>query len=301
MKYACIAQHRGEYPVRLMCRALQVSPAGFYAAQDRTPSARTRQDQRLRLAIRTAHAASRRRYGAPTIHAVLRADGMRCGRKRVARLMRLDGLRGTPPRRFRLTTQSDPRLPSAPNALARRFRVAEQRERDRVWAADITYLWTEEGWLYLAVVLDVASRRVIGWCADARLDDSLAIRALSQALRLRRPAAGLVHHSDRGMQYASAAYRSLLQQHGATSSMSRKGNCWDNAVVESFFATLKKDLRAGRRGDQRSAMGWATRDEARAALAAYIDTWYNYQRRHSALGYRSPYHYERELARLRHS
>ena len=274
-----------------MCRALAVSPAGFYAAQHRPPSARAQADHRLRLAIRTAHAASRRRYGAPMIHAELRDLGLCCGRKRVARLMRLDGLRGTRPHRFRVTTQSAHRLPIARNELARQFSVAVQRERDRVWAADISYLWTQEGWLYLAVVLDVASRRVIGWCADARLDDSLTIRALTRAVRLRRPAPGLLHHSDRGVQYASAAYRALLQQLGIRRSMSRPGDCWDNAVVESFFATLKKELRA--------EGVWSTRDAAHAALARYIDGWYNSQRRHSTLGNRSPYHYERELARLR--
>ena len=300
MKYACIAQHRGpqvpreqRYPVRLMCRALQVSPSGFYAAQGRPPSARAQQDQRLRLAIRTAHAESHRRYGAPKIHAELRAQGQRCAKKRVARLMQLDGLRGRTRRRFRVpTTQSAHPLPIAPNHLDRQFSVAVQRERDRVWAADITYVPTQEGWLYLAVVLDVASRRVIGWCADERLDDSLTIRALTQALRHRRPSTGLVHHSDRGVQYASAAYRALLQQQGLTSSMSRKGDCWDNAVVESFFSILKNELRPERER-------WATRALAHAALAPYIDTWYNYQRRHGTLGFKSPYHYERDLARLR--
>ena len=293
MKFAAIARHRGEYPVRLMCRALHVSPAGFYAAQQRPASARSQQDQRLRLAIRTAHAESRRRYGAPKIHAELRAHGLRCGQKRVARLMRLDGLRGTSPRRFRVTTQSRHPFPIAANQLDQQFSVAVQRERDRVWAADITYFWTREGWLYLAVVLDLASRRVIGWCADEGLDESLTLRALTHALRLRRPRAGVLHHSDRGVQYASTAYRALLAQHGLTMSMSRRGNCWDNAVVESFFAILKTELRP--EGERE----WPTREHARAALARYIDGWYNFQRRHATLGYRSPYEYERELARLR--
>ena len=298
MKHACIARHVGEYPVRLMCRALQVSPAGFYAARHRGPSARAQQDQRLRLAIRTAHAVSKRyggAYGAPKIHAELHAQGLHCGKKRVARLMRLDGLRGSSPRRFRVTTESQHRLPLAANHLQRQFSVAVQRERDRVWAADITYFWTREGWLYLAVVLDVASRRVIGWCADEGLDDSLTRRALQHALRLRRPAPGVLHHSDRGVQYASTAYRALLQQHGLTISMSRKGDCWDNAVVESFFAVLKRELRPD--GER----VWPTRRHLQAALARYIDGWYNLQRRHATLGYRSPYHYERELARLRNA
>ena len=298
MKYACIARHLGEYAVRLMCRALQVSPAGFYAAQHRLPSVRAQQDQRLRLAIRTAHAVSKRHggaYGAPKIHADLCEQGLRCGKKRVARLMRLDGLRGCSRRRFRVTTESRHTLPIAANHLQRQFSVAVQRERDRVWAADITYFWTREGWLYLAVLLDVASRRVIGWCADAGLDDSLTRRALQQALRLRRPAPGVLHHSDRGVQYASAAYRAILEQHGLTMSMSRKGDCWDNAVVESFFAILKTELRP--EGDR----VWSTRQHAQAALARYIDGWYNLQRRHSTLGYRSPYQYERDLARLRNA
>lgn len=294
MKYACIAEQEGTYATRLMCRALGVSPAGYYAAQHRPPSAHAVADQRLRLAIRAAHRESHRRYGAPKLHAELRAQGLRCSRKRVARLMRLDGLRGTTPRRFRVTTESRHAFPVAPNHLDRQFSVAVQRERDRVWAADITYLWTQEGWLYLAVVLDVASRRVIGWCADEGLDESLPRRALEQALRLRRPAPGLVHHSDRGVQYASRAYRALLEQHGITSSMSRKGNCWDNAVVESFFAVLKAELHP-----EWGQRVWPTRAIAHAALGRYIEGWYNLQRRHATLGYLSPYHYERELARLR--
>lgn len=290
MKYACIARHRGEYPVRLMCQWLQVSRAGFYAAQRRPPSARARANRRLRLEIRAVHAASRQRYGAPKIHAELRAQGVRCGRHRVARLMRVEQLRGCRPRAFRVTTQSGHRLPVAPNVLARRFEPAVYRERDQVWVADITYLPTREGWLYLAVVLDLGSRRVIGWCADHRLDHSLVLRALHQALTLRQPRPGLIHHSDRGVQYASAAYQAVLAEHGITCSMSRTGDCWDNAVVESFFATLKNEL---------CITGpWPTRDAARRDLAEFIDRWYNHQRRHSALGYRSPVQYERDLARL---
>ena len=195
MKHACIARYRGEFAVRLMCELLAVSPSGFYAAQRRAPSARAQTDQRLRLAIRTAHATSAGRYGAPKIHAELRDQTIRCSRKRVARLMRADGLHGTSPRAFRVTTQSAHAAPVAANVLARRFAVPE---RDRVWAADITYLRTAEGWLYLAVVLDLASRRVIGWDADARLDQSLTLRALHRAVALRRPRPGVLHHSDRG-------------------------------------------------------------------------------------------------------
>ena len=287
MKYACIARHRGEFPVRLMCRVLAVSPAGFYASQTRPPSARARADQRLRLEIRTAHAESRRRYGAPMIHQELRARGIVCGKKRVARLMRLDGLRSKRPPAFRVTTQSGHACPVAPNALARHFDVGVHNECNRTWAADITYLATGQGWLYLAVVLDLASRRIVGWCADARLDQSLTLRALQMALRHRRPRAGALHHSDRGVQYASAAYRQLLTQHHIACSMSRLGDCWDNAVVESFFATLKTELA--------SDAAWPTRWAAQHALWEYIELWYNRQRRHQTLGYRTPVQYEREV------
>jgi transposase InsO family protein len=202
--------------------------------------------------------------------------------------MRQEGLRGRCRQKFRVTTQSSHREPIAANLVARQF--APSSERDRVWAADITYLWTLEGWLYLAVVLDLASRRVVGWCADRTLEHSLALRALQQAFVFRRPEPGLIHHSDRGVQYASAPYQALLAAHGARPSMSRRGDCWDNAVVESFFATLKTDL---------APMRWATRAAAQRELCKYIDGWYNLQRRHSALGYRSPIQYERDLAQLR--
>jgi transposase InsO family protein len=206
--------------------------------------------------------------------------------------MREDGLRGRCPRRFRVTTtQSGHREPVAANGLARRFQPADNQERDRVWVADITYLSTQEGWLYLAVVLDLASRRVIGWSTAAHLEHSLALRALEQAVALRRPVPGLVHHSDRGVQYACGAYQAVLQRHGMIGSMSRAGNCWDNAVVESFFATLKLELVHGGR--------WPTRAAARRDLTEFIDRWYNHQRRHAALGYRSPVEYERALAQLR--
>jgi transposase InsO family protein len=275
-----------------MCRLLGVSRGGFYATLGRPPSAHDRADQRLRLAIRVAHRHSRQCYGAPKIHAELRAQGTVCGRHRVARLMREDGLRGCRPHPVRVTTtQSAHAEPIAPNVLARRFSLADNRERDRAWVADITYLPTREGWLYLAAVLDLASRRVVGWCAAPHLEQSLALGALTRALALRRPAAGLVHHSDRGAQYASGAYRALLQRHGAIRSMSRAGNCWDNAVMESFFATLKTELVHGAR--------WATRAAACRDLTEYIDRWYNHQRRHAVLGYRSPVEYDRALPQLR--
>lgn len=296
MKYACIARYRSDAPVRLLCRVLGVSPSGFYQAEQRRQgrramSARARANQRLLVAIRGIHRSSQARYGAPMVHAELQAQGQRCGRHRVARLMRRAGLYGSAPRRFRVTTQSGHREPVAANVLARRFTPEAYTERDRVWVADLTYLATGEGWLYLAVVLDLASRRVLGWCADRVLDQSLTLRALDRALVLRQPRPGALHHSDRGVQYAGAAYQQRLRDCGMIASMSRVGDCWDNAVVESFFATLKRELVSRTR--------WTTRADAHQALTRYIDQWYNHQRRHSALGYRSPVAYERQLARLR--
>lgn len=291
MKHACIARHEGELPTRLLCELLGVSPAGFYAAQHRERSARARSDDRLRLALRAAHTASHRRYGRPKLHEELQAQGWRCGHNRVARLMRLEGIRSKRSRAFRVTTQSGHAHPVRTNELARRFAPTTYRDRDQAWAADLTYLPTREGWLYLAVILDLASRRVIGWCAAPRLDHQLTLTALRQALLLRRPAPGLLHHSDRGVQYACEAYQELLVAHEIRCSMSRAGDCWDNAVVESFFATLKTELVAGAH--------WATRAEAQRELVGYIDVWYNHQRRHASLGFRSPVDYERSLAQLR--
>ena len=284
MKYACIARHRGEFPVRLMCRVLEVSESGFYRARQRDPSARARRDQALLVQVRAAHRRSRRRYGAPRIHRELRAQGERLAKKRVARLMRADGLVGRRPRRFVRTTQARAGDPVAPNRLARQFAVAQVPGPDRVWVSDITYVPTREGWLFLAIVLDLASRRVVGWALDDTLAAELALAALEMACAQRRPAPGLLHHSDRGSQYTSADYQAKLTAHGIEASMSRKGNCWDNAVAESFFATLETELI--------DEADWATRAEARRALAAFIEQWYNRERRHSSLGYRSPVEFE---------
>jgi putative transposase len=293
VKHALIRQYRDTYDIAVMCDALGVSRTGFYAADQRRQrplGPRARANQRLRVEIRAIHRESDQRYGAPKIYEELRARGTACGRHRVARLMREEQLRGHRPPAFRVTTQSTHAYPIAPNLLARRFAPGEYRERDRVWVGDISYLWTAEGWLYLAVLLDLASRRVIGWCADTRLEQSLTVRPLRQALQRRCPAPGLIHHSDRGVQYAATAYRELLAAHGAVSSMSRRGNCWDNAVAESFFATLKTELV--------HRVTWPTRAAARADLERFINVWYNHQRRHAALGYRSPVDYERTLARV---
>jgi transposase InsO family protein len=286
-KYAAITAHTARFPVRLMCRALGVSVGGYYMAQQRPPSARAAADERLRVAVRTAHATSRGRYGAPRVHAELKAAGLATSEKRVARLMREDGLVARRPRRFVVTTDSAHREPVAPNLLARRFDLAQHPTRDRAWVGDITYVPTREGWLYLAVLLDLASRRVVGWATGTSLATALPLAALRRAVAERRPAPGLISHSDRGRQYASAAYRAVLAAHGVVPSMSAKGDCWDNAVAESFFATLEHELLA--------KVDFHSRHEAQRALFEFIEVWYNRQRRHSTLGYVSPVQYERLL------
>lgn len=295
MRYACIARHEGEYPVRLMCRVLHVSPAGFYAARRRAPSVRARTDAVLRVHVRVLHAQSDGTYGAPRLAEGLTTAGHPCGRHRAARLLKAEGLQGVATRRFRVTTTvADAADPHAPNTLGRQFTVgATATALDQRWAADVTYLPTWAGWLYLAVVLDVASRRVVGWAMGPSLAHELPLSALRMACRTRRPTAGTlqgcVHHSDRGRQYASAPYRAALAAAGFTPSMSRPGDCWDNAVVESFFATLKTELIHRR--------AWTTRAEVQRAVFRYIEGWYNPHRLHSALGYQSPVQYEATLLR----
>lgn len=288
MKYACIQQHRHEFPLALMCRVLGVSRSGYYAAQRRPPSVRAQTDQRLRAEVRTMYRRSRKTYGSPRIHAELRAQGVRCGRKRVERLMRSEQLQAKTRRRRRSTTNSNHAHPLAANLLQRRFGVSEIADVNTVWAGDITYIPTREGWLYLAIVLDLASRSVIGWAMESTLDQSLVHAALQMAVTRRQPPAGVVHHSDRGVQYAAGDYQALLTRYGMKASMSRKGDCYDNAVVESFFATLEWELI--------EQADWSTRAEARGAIFEYIEVWYNRQRRHSTLGYLSPAEYERQLA-----
>ena len=287
MKYACVARHRGEFKVRLMCRVLGVSPTGYYAWRKRGPSARAIADERLLLNIRVAFRQSDESYGAPRIHRDLRDQGQRVGQKRVARLMRQDGLVARQPTPWTRTTDSRHDHPVAPNVLARRFDVNGIQVVNRVWVADITYIPTQEGFLYLAVVLDLASRRVVGWAMGESLEAELALAALRRAILERRPEPGLVHHSDRGVQYACGVYQTMLAEHGIEASMSRRGNCWDNAVAESFFATLELECL--------SRHSWVTHAEAERAIIRYIAAWYNTQRRHSTLGYRSPARYEREV------
>jgi transposase InsO family protein len=267
-----------------MCHALGVSVSGYYAAQHRPPSARQATEARLRVEIRAEHAKSRRRYGAPRVHRELRAQGTHVAKKRVARLMREEGLVARPKRRFVRTTDATHAYPLAPNVLARHFAV--ETRLNQVWVSDLTYVPTRAGWLYLAVVLDLASRRVIGWAMRASLHEALTLNALQMALAQRRPAAGLLHHSDRGVHYASGTYRAILAAHAVTSSMSRPRDCWDNAVAESFFATLEHELLA--------VNDFPTHEAARRAIFEFIEVWYNRQRRHSSLDYLSPVQYEEQ-------
>jgi len=281
VRFSFIATEKACYPVALLCRVLKVSRSGYYAWHKRPAAARTLEDQALALEVAAIHAQSRSRYGSPRVHAELRERGQRTGRKRVARLMRAAGLRARARRRFRCTTDSKHGMAIKGNLLARRFAV---RAPNTSWATDITYLWTAEGWLYLAVILDLFSRRVVGWSLSERLERELVLDALTMGLAQRQPARGLLHHSDRGSQYASQEYQQLLAHHGILSSMSRKANCWDNAVAESFFASLKIELVYQTQ--------WRTRAEARSAVFEYIELFYNRQRRHSALGYLCPNEFE---------
>lgn len=281
MRCRAIERHRGEYPLVMMCRLLEVRRSTYYAWRRRPESRRVKEDRRLLIEIEQSHKASDRNYGSPRVHEDLQELGIRCGRKRVARLMRENGIRAKYARRYKVTTDSDHSEPVAPNLLARRFDVAEP---DRVWTADMTYIRTREGWLYLAVIVDLFSRRVVGWSMSSRIDAQLSVTALRRALRSRRPPPGLLHHSDRGSQYACGEYRDMLRDHGMICSMSRRGDCWDNAVSESFFKTLKVE-----RVNDRN---YWTREEARTDIIEYIERFYNRKRRHSHLGYLSPVEYE---------
>jgi putative transposase len=275
-----------------MCRVLAVSPAAYYASRYQgAPSARARADAGLLLHIRSFHRASHQTYGAPRVQQDLREAGFAVGTKRVARLMRADGLVARTPQRYVHTTDSNHAHPIAPNLLERQFGLDDGtgvRAVNRVWVSDITYVPTREGWLYLAVVLDLGSRRNIGWAMRDTLEAELAVSALQMAINARRPPPGVIHHSDRGVQYACDAYRAVLTQHGFRASMSRKGDCWDNAVAESFFATLEWEVLMQN--------DFHTRHEARHAIFEYIERWYNPKRRHSTLGYLSPAQYEAQLA-----
>ena len=282
-----IARHQGEFSVRLMCRVLEVSVAGFYAYRKRPESWRAMIDDVLMAHIRIAFAESGETYGAPRVLQELRAAGLPTSTKRVARLMRADGLVARPRSRRRVvTTDSQHDDPIAPNLLGRQFDV-HGVAINRVWVGDITYIPTREGFLYLATVLDLGSRRCVGWAMRDTMEVELVLAALRMARDARRPAPGLIFHSDRGSQYASSAHRRELAAHEMLASMSAKGDCYDNAVAESFFATLEFELIMKH--------DWHSRDEARRSIFRYIETWYNRKRRHSTLGYVSPVVYEAQL------
>lgn len=272
---------KANFSITLLCNCVGVSRSGYYDWRRAKPSERGKMNERLLAEIRSIHDQHRQRYGSPRVHAELVEQGHHVGKNRVAKLMRENGLKARTRRRFRRTTESGHGLPVAPNLLARRFVAGAPNQ---AWVGDITYVWTLEGWMYLAVLIDVYSRRVVGWAMRKSLARDLAVAALRRALACRRPSPGLVHHTDRGCQYASRDYRRLLAHHGSECSMSRVGDCWDNAVAESFFATLKKEL------VYRCA--FHTRSEAYDAISDYIDNYYNPKRRHSAVGNQSPINFE---------
>lgn len=274
-----------EHSIKAMCGVLEVSRSGYYQWRSAQISARALQTEAIKVKIARVHEASRRTYGSPRVMAALHEQGEQVGRNRVARLMKEAGLQGRQARRYRVrTTDSAHHDPVAPNLLAE---APAPTQPDKIWVTDITYVETGEGWLYLAGVLDLYSRRLIGWAMGSSLATSLPLAALHMALRRRRPDAGLLHHSDRGCQYTSAQYRAALAEHGCIASMSRRGNCYDNATMEAFWSTLKHELIYRRR--------FPSRDEATAAIFDYIESFYNRTRLHSALGFKSPLAYESNL------
>lgn len=281
MKYEFVRQHREEFKVKTMCCVLDVSKSGYYAWAKRPICQRSQANVRLVKDIQKVHTESRKAYGSPRIHAALVRQGVCCGHNRVARLMRLNYIvsRRQFHRRFRHATAHG--RASTANLVNRNFQIARP---NHVWAADITVIWSGSGWLYLAIVMDLYSRRIIGWAMQPRMTDDLTINALDAAVGQRKLTCGLIHHSDQGSQYASDSFRLALQKHGITPSMSRRGNCWDNAVVESFFKSLKAELC--------KRVRFKTREEARSMIFDYIEVFYNRKRLHSTLGYRSPVEYE---------
>jgi putative transposase len=288
MSFALIEARKAELsmelPIEMACAVLNVSVSGYYAWKRREASPRQRRDMVLLAHIRAQFVTSHETYGSPRMHVELKEDGLVVGKHRVARLMRDNGLKARQKTRFKKTTDSDHAGPVAPNLLDQDF----QAERpDQKWAVDISYIWTAEGWLYLAIVLDLFSRRIIGWAISDRIKKDLAMKALQRAIDLRQPSAGVIHHSDRGSQYCSGDYRKLLGSNGFVVSMSGRGNCYDNAMVETVFKTIKSEL------------VWRTsftsRYQATKAIGHYIDGFYNPTRRHSSLGYQSPIAFERKL------
>lgn len=285
MRFRLIDQAKKEFPVHRLCKVLGVSQSGYFAWKDRPASRRQRENMVLLAHVRSAFSLSNGTYGSPRMTRELQDEGFAVGRRRTARLMQENGLQARQRRRFKHTTDSHHSWPVAPNIIDQDFAAARPDEK---WGADISYVWTREGWLYLAVVMDLFARRVVGWAVGDRLHRDLAMAALRKALLMRRPSAGLIHHSDRGSQYCSIDYQAELNRHGVRISMSGKGNCYDNAMVEAFFKTLKSEL------VWRTVFN--TRDQAESAIARYIDGFYNPVRRHSALDFISPAQFEKRAS-----
>jgi transposase InsO family protein len=293
MRYAFIKQQSEKLPVRTMCALLAVQPSGYYAWTRREPCRREARKLQLIESIRQVHERSNGTYGSPRVHRALKKQGVTCSRKQVEQLMRQERIRSTRHRRFRIkTTDSNHDHPLAANLLDRKFQQ-EATTLNQTWVSDITYVATDEGWLYVASVMDLCSRRIIGWSTADHLRAELATEALNKAIQERCPTATkqLMHHSDRGVQYACGEYQAILGRHGIRCSMSRSGNCYDNASMESFFKTFKVELVYQER--------YANRQEARRSIHSYIEVFYNRQRLHSSLGYRSPAEYEAELGQKR--
>jgi putative transposase len=286
MRYRFILAEKAVYPVGVLCRVLDVTRSGFYAWYQRPMSKRAQENQGLVTHIRTCYQASRGRYGSPRIHHELRAHGLQVGRHRVARLMRLHGLHSVSRRpAWKRPAMAAPAMVVA-NLLRRQFVATRPNQK---WAGDITYVPTRQGWLYVAVLMDLYSRRIVGWAMDDQATTTLTLRALEMALQQRSVSVGLLHHSDRGSQYGAVAYQQRLTACGIQCSMSRPGNCWDNAVVESFFATLKTELLV-------NAQPYPSRQDVRTAIFEYVEGFYNRARRHSTLGYLSPVEFEQRAA-----
>ena len=277
MIFRFVSNHKSDFPIFLMCRVLEVSRSGYYAWLKHPESKRDQDDKALSQEILEIHQESFCTYGSPRVYRELKRRGKHIGEKRIVRLMRKDGLKAKTKRKFKVTTDSKHHFPVAPNLLNREFTPEEPNQK---WASDITYIWTAEGWLYLAVVMDLFSRAIVGWSMSERMTRELVIDAFVMATKRRNPPSGLLHHSDRGSQYASDDYQDILAKHGAICSMSRKGNCWDNAPVESFFGTIKREHVFHNR--------YLYRSQARQSIFVYIEQFYNRKRIHSTLGYRTP-------------
>ena len=287
MKYGFIRDHAGNYPVKLLCDMLNVQRSVFYDWQNQPTRVIVPEELAMRRRMKELFAASRDSLGSRTMMKNLQQEGFAIGREKTRRLMNRLNLKVKPKRKYQVTTDSRHRLPVAENVLNRNF---SPTAANQVWGTDISFLWSQQGWIYLAVVIDLYSRRVIGWSIDRHMKKALVIRALMMAINLRKPPAGLIHHSDRGSQYASHAYQALLKQHGMIGSMSRKGNCWDNSPVERFFSSLKREWTGDRL--------YRTREEAIADVREYVAVYYNSRRLHSTLGYKTPMDYEKTLNKV---